>query len=366
MKVLTVIGARPQIVKAAVVSRIMRSAPEVCEVLVHTGQHYDREMSGVFFSQLNAPEPDYNLGIGSGGHGSQTGRMLEALEPVLISEKPDCVLVYGDTNSTIAGALASVKLHIPVAHVEAGLRSFNRSMPEEINRVVTDHVSDLLFVPTQNALSNLKREGICDSKVVTTGDVMFDAVLYYAGSPNGNGDIPLDLALRRNSYVLVTIHRPENTDDPARLGAISGCLKKLSSEKTVVFPLHPRTRKALDGANLLRNLEASDRIKILSPLGYLEMLTLERNAACIVTDSGGVQKEAFFCEVPCVTLRDQTEWTELVDAGWNRLVSPLLGVEEMYATILNAISDRPTLHPEFYGRGNAGKIIVDHLVRRYQ
>ena len=363
MKLLTVLGARPQIVKAAVVSRAFHSFSEVSEILVHTGQHYDEQMSSVFFSELDAPKPSYNLGIGSGGQGIQTGRMLETLEPLLIRERPDCVLVYGDTNSTLAGALSAAKLHIPVAHVEAGLRSFNRAMPEEINRVVTDHISDLLFAPTQTAWTNLSREGISDSKVISTGDVMFDAALYYSKKAQNASTILTRLNVEPGSYVLSTIHRAENTDDQTRLKTIVEALHLLSRDVRVILPLHPRTRKALLQAGLLDCLGRS--VSLLEPVGYLDMFMLEQGAVCIATDSGGVQKEAFFCSVPCVTLRDETEWTELVDVGWNRLVSPTSDPRRIAEVIKEAGKSRPPVHPNLYGDGNAGMSIAKHLVQRY-
>jgi UDP-N-acetylglucosamine 2-epimerase len=316
-KIVTIVGARPQFIKVAPVSRVIRKSFN--EVLVNTGQHYDHNMAGVFFEELNIPKPDYDLGVGSGNHGKQTGQMLEKIEDVLLREEPDGVLVYGDTNSTLAGALAASKLHIPVFHIEAGLRSYNKHMPEELNRVLTDHVSTILFAPTEPAVENLKQENIVEN-VFNVGDVMFDAVKYNSEI----ADDKLDLQrfdLRKKEYVLATIHRAENTDDRDRLKAIFESFNELDS--TVLLPLHPRTEKKLKDFDLFHLLENSQVIKTISPLSYLEMLFLEKNAHAIITDSGGVQKEAYFAKVPCFTLRDQTEWVETVKSGWNQLVNPL-------------------------------------------
>jgi UDP-GlcNAc3NAcA epimerase len=307
MKILTVVGARPQFIKAAAVSRVVRQAYE--EVLVHTGQHYDREMSELFFEELGVPRPDYELSVGSGGHGWQTGQMLIELEEVLLRERPDWTLVYGDTNSTLAGALAAAKLGIHVAHVEAGLRSFNRTMPEEHNRVLTDHCSDLLFCPTASAAEQLGREGVT-SGVHMVGDVMYDAALQFAEIARKRSDVLQRLGVLPKAYALATLHRPYNVDDPQRLGQALDALQRL--ELPVVFPVHPRTRARLRGQEA-RGLLLTD------PVGYLDMLVLEQNAALILTDSGGVQKEAYFFATPCITLRPETEWIETVTAGWNRL-----------------------------------------------
>lgn len=319
MKVVSIVGARPQFVKAAVVSRALHAAG-IAEIIVHTGQHYDGNMSDIFFDELDIPRPAIHLGVGSGPHGAQTGRMLSGIESIIVEERPDWLLVYGDTNSTLAGALAAAKLHVPVAHVEAGLRSFNRRMPEEVNRVLTDHVSDLLFAPTQSAVENLSVEGIAGARVQLVGDVMKDAVLYYANRSGASGMRLEELGLRTRGYLLATVHRAENTADPDRLAAIMKGLVAASSTTTVVLPLHPRTRAALEDTDLLR--EVAHHCRVLDPVGYLDMLVLEKGAALIVTDSGGVQKEAFFFQVPCITVRDETEWVELVELGWNRLVPP--------------------------------------------
>ena len=359
MKIVSVVGARPQFIKAATVSRVLRSTPQAREVLVHTGQHYDENMSAVFFDELEIPRPDHHLGIGSGPHGAQTGRMLEAIERVLLAEKPDWTLVYGDTNSTLAGALAAVKLRVPVAHVEAGLRSFNRSMPEEINRVLTDHASDLLLAPTAAAVQNLRRENIAAERVHQVGDVMYDALLFYGSRAQQSSTVLARLGLTGGQYVLATIHRAENTDDPGRLRAIvAGLSAAGGADRPVVMPVHPRTRAALEQAGL--RAEICGRINLIDPVGYLDMVMLEKHAAVIATDSGGVQKEAFFHRVPCVTLRDETEWVELVEAGWNRLCPPTSP-----GLIASAVRDSlgargRQVNP--YGEGDAAHRIVAILV----
>ncbi len=348
-RILSVVGARPQFVKAAPVSRALRQVAH--EVLVHTGQHYDREMSDVFFAELHIPPPDYNLGVGSGPHGRQTGQMLTRIEEVLLAEQPDWLLVYGDTNSTLAGALAAVKLHVPVAHVEAGLRSFNRRMPEEHNRTLTDHAADLLFCPTSTAVDNLAREGIVHG-VHMVGDVMLDALLYNIALADRQSTALTRLGLAAGDYALVTVHRPANTDDPIHLQAIVAALDEIARELAVVFPVHPRARQALAALP-----SAPRRLQLLEPLGYLDMLTLERHARLILTDSGGVQKEAYILAVPCLTLRDETEWIETVVAGWNVLV----GAD--HDAILHAAR---TFHPSgtpppAFGDGHAAERIAGIL-----
>lgn len=350
-KILTIVGARPQFIKAAAVSRVISGTAGCVEIIVHTGQHFDSNMSDVFFEELGIPEPQYNLGIGGGRHGQMTGRQLEAIEEVLLQEKPDWVLVYGDTNSTLAGALAAAKLHIPVAHVEAGLRSFNRKMPEEINRVLTDHASNLLFTPTESAQENLAREGIESDKVIPVGDVMYDVALYYrdkALMPKGlieNGWVA-------QPFVLATVHRAENTDDEGRLMQIleglGGC------GLPVILPLHPRTRGSIQA----RGLGIPENILIIDPVGYLEMIWLEVNSSVIATDSGGVQKEAFFSGTPCVTLRDETEWVELVHLGVNVLVGADAG--KISAAIKSSKKFDGVESP--YGDGHAAEKIVRALV----
>lgn len=349
MKILTVVGARPQFIKAATVSHILRQTN--MEVMVHTGQHYDYLMSDVFFSELELPKPDHNLQVGSAKHSEQTGEMLIRLEPIFEQEKPDCVLVYGDTNSTLAGALAASKLQIPVAHVEAGLRSFNREMPEEINRVLTDHISQLLFCPSQQGADNLKLEGITNG-VHIVGDVMYDAILKYIGLAEKKSDILSTLNLEHGKYLLATVHRAANVDDSKRLIHI---LETLSlTGETVVLPTHPRTVKAIKSAEFL----LGKNIKLVEPVGYLDMLWLEKNARMILTDSGGVQKEAYWLGIPCVTLRNETEWVETVQTGWNFVA----GVDR--AKIRAAVRDFPIpdSHPPLFGNGDASQQIVQHLM----
>ncbi|HDK7138398.1 TPA: UDP-N-acetylglucosamine 2-epimerase (non-hydrolyzing) [Clostridium botulinum] len=346
MKILTVVGARPQFIKAAAVSNIIRK--EHTEILVHTGQHYDENMSKIFFEELRIPKPDYNLEIGSGNHGEQTGKMLIELEKIYLKEKPDLVLVYGDTNSTLAGALCASKLLIPVAHVEAGLRSFNMNMPEEQNRILTDHISKLLFVPTATAEKNLHTEGV-NNGVHNVGDVMFDAVLHFKKLAEKKESILDKISIKSGEYILTTIHRAENTNDINRLKNIIEALNE--SGKSIVLPLHPRTKKYIEDYNLQLN----DNIKLIEPVGYLDMITLEMNSQKIVTDSGGVQKEAFFMEKPCVTMRDETEWVETVENGWNIIV----GTNK--EKILNAIVKfKPEKEQqEIFGNGHAAEKILD-------
>ncbi|MFC4544948.1 non-hydrolyzing UDP-N-acetylglucosamine 2-epimerase [Paenactinomyces guangxiensis] len=350
MKVLTVVGARPQFIKAAPVSRAIRQQSQ--EILVHTGQHYDKAMSEVFFEELNIPVPDYNLHVGSKSHGAQTGEMLSKVEEVIIKEKPDCVLVYGDTNSTLAGALAASKLHIPVAHIEAGLRSFNRRMPEEVNRVLTDHVSEWLFCPTRTAVRHLANEGI-NKGVYLCGDVMLDAVNYNRKLADEKSTVLNDLDLKPGSYILITLHRAENTDDPARLRQITGAINELPLP--AVLPLHPRTKGKLEQYGLRIT---NPNVRLIEPVGYLDMLQLEVNANKILTDSGGVQKEAFFAGIPCITMRDETEWTETVSLGTNILV----GADQ--SRILEAVHqfnvDFSSVEPVF-GDGDAARQIVERL-----
>jgi UDP-GlcNAc3NAcA epimerase len=350
VNIVSVVGARPQFIKAATVSRHLRRAHQ--EVLVHTGQHYDEQLSDVFFAQLDLPPPDHHLGVGSAPHGRQTAQILERLEDVLLQEKPDRVLVYGDTNSTLAGALAAVKLHIPLAHVEAGLRSYDRRMPEEINRVLTDHCADLLFCPTVTAVENLAREGITNG-VHLVGDVMYDSLLQQTPDDSDARQILRGWGLEPGEYFLATVHRAANTDDAARLGTILQALGELSLP--VVFPIHPRTRKAIAVAGL----SLTPNIHLREPLGYRDMLVLERHARSILTDSGGVQKEAFFLGVPCVTLREETEWPETVECGWNVLA----GAEPERIV---AAARRPAPQEErplLFGDGHAAEKIVRSLER---
>jgi UDP-GlcNAc3NAcA epimerase len=355
--IVTVVGARPQFIKAAVVTKTLQTTGDLHEILVHTGQHFDHNMSQLFFDELSIPMPKYNLGIGSGTHGAQTGRMLEAIEQVLMVEQPEWVLVYGDTNSTLAGALAAAKLGIKVAHVEAGLRSFNRSMPEEINRIVTDHLSSLLFAPTDAAVANLTREGIDGSIIKKTGDVMYDAMLHFSNQID-EGQLA-SWNLNAGTYILASIHRAENTDNYERLFAIFGGLEKLAKHYPVILPLHPRTKRALEHFGI----PMGQNLRICEPVGFFDMLLLERHARLIVTDSGGVQKEAYFHRVACVTLRNETEWVELVESGWNVLIPPTSSNE--IAAAIEAVLSRP-LPPwqPIYGDGHASKEIVSALVVR--
>lgn len=338
MRIGTVVGARPQFIKAGPVSRAFKNAG-IGEVLIHTGQHFDDGMSDVFFRELGLAAPDHNLGISGGGHGDMTGRMLIALEPVLTADRPDGVLIYGDTNSTLAAALVAAKLDIPVFHVEAGLRSFRRAQPEEINRRVADHLSALLFCPTPLAVANLAKEGITRG-VMLVGDVMFDAALAAAARPEGS-DVVQRLGLTPGQYEVATVHRAENTDDDGALAKVVGFLK--ARPGTVVLPLHPRTKSALQRAGL-----RLDGITVTEPLGYLEMTHLVKSSAGVLTDSGGLQKEAYFHRVPCITLRDETEWTETVEAGWNRLWQ-------------SPETERPRRDIDAYGDGNAAKRIADTI-----
>ena len=360
MKVVSIVGARPQFVKAAAVSRAIAERPGIEEVLVHTGQHYDTNLSDVFFQGLQIPAPAHNLGIGSLSHGAQTGRMLEAIEEVLVNEAPDWALVYGDTNSTLAGALAAAKLHIPVAHVEAGLRSFNRHMPEEVNRVLTDHASDLLFAPTSTAVANLKREGIDEAKIRVVGDVMYDVTSRNRAHAEQTSTILSDIRVEERDFVLATVHRAENTDDLTRLESVFGALVHASAKWPVVVPLHPRTKKALITANIWEPV--SDALTILAPVSYHDMVRLEGAARVVVTDSGGVQKEAFFVGTPCVTVRDETEWVELVELGWNRIVPPKTVEQVANAIAAAAQEPAPAADTNPYGDGRAAEKIAAILV----
>jgi UDP-GlcNAc3NAcA epimerase len=358
-KILTVVGARPQFIKAAPVSKAISESKQLLEVLVHSGQHYDANMSGKFFEELELRPPQYNLEVGSGGHGVQTGEIMKRLEPVLEKEAPKLVIVYGDTNSTLAGALTASKLHIPVAHVEAGLRSFNKEMPEEINRIVADHVSTLRFCPTTRAVQNLQSEGIREN-VFEIGDVMYDAALNFSQKAKEKSSIIDEEGLKAKGYVLATVHRAENTDDGQRLSNIFSALSELGREVTVVVPLHPRTRKMLLHFGLE---DLIDGIRILEPVGFLDMVSLESNARVIVTDSGGVQKEAYFHRVPCVTLRDETEWIETLEAQWNVLANVDFeeGIAEMVRSAITSTGGRPEIRE--YGDGRASQKIVCELER---
>lgn len=366
MRLLTILGARPQFIKAAAVSRALKFCENIEEIIVHTGQHYDANMSEIFFEQLEIPYPRHNLNIAGLSHGAMTGRMLEQLESLIKLEKPNWVMVYGDTNSTLAGAMAASKLQIPVVHVEAGLRSNNPAMPEEINRILTDRVSSLLLCPSKIAINNLEKEGFpflasgknlrpMTQRIINVGDVMFDVVQHY--SKRVKAEIDLNhFGLKHRQFVLCTLHRQENTDVPERLKSILTALNLISKEVSVVLPLHPRTKNRIDqlfGLNLLSNFHVFD------PLPYLEMQRLLMSAECILTDSGGLQKEAYFHRVPCITLRDETEWIETVDAGWNQLV----GADTN--NILRAWNSSPVFkraNKNFYGEGNAAEKIIESIL----
>ncbi len=349
--------------KAAVVSREInrRSAAgaDISECLVHTGQHYDEKMSDIFFEEMHIPKPSHRLQVGGLSHGSMTGRMLEQLEPLMQAEAPDWVLIYGDTNSTLAGALAAAKLQIPLAHVEAGLRSFNRAMPEEINRVVADHLSSLLLAPTDQAIQNLTAEGITGDKVVRCGDVMYDASLYYSKLAV-EGNLLSRLDVQAGKYFLATIHRAENVDNPKRLATILQALVECSAKLPVVWPIHPRTHKALRDLNLLKDGELRN-MRLIEPVGYLDMVQLERHASTVLTDSGGVQKEAYFFEVPCVTLRHETEWVELLQCGANRLAAPD-DIKAIISAVDAAMQTGKFPEKGLYGDGNSAEAIVTALL----
>ena len=347
MKIVTVLGARPQFIKSAPVSRVLRKKHH--EVIIHTGQHYDANMSDIFFEELNMPKPDFNLGVGSGNHGKQTGTMMIKLEEIILSEKPDFVMVYGDTNSTLAGALVAAKLHIPVIHVEAGLRSFNKKMPEEINRILTDHVSELLFCPTETAVENLKNENIIKN-VFNTGDVMYDAVLYNSRLANIKSTILKEHGLTEKEYHLVTIHRAENTDDKKNMENILDAFSKI--EDIIIWPMHPRTRNRLKSFGL--DVHTIPNLKIIEPVGYIDMLSLEANAKKIITDSGGVQKEAYFMKVPCVTLREETEWVETLEEEANILVGT--NQEKILEAVYKKVNPS---YKNYFGDGHAAEKIVE-------
>jgi UDP-GlcNAc3NAcA epimerase len=354
MKIVTIIGARPQFIKAAAVSREIAKHSNIKEIIIHTGQHFDENMSEIFFEQMQILKPDYNLEINSLTHGAMTGRMIEKIEEVLLKEKPNWVIVYGDTNSTIAGALAAKKLHIKVAHVEAGLRSFNRKMPEEINRILTDKISDLLFCPTDQAVKNLQEEGIGKhslARIVKSGDVMQDAAVFYSNlAQKPNFKLP-------EKFILSTIHRAENTDDPVRLRSIFSAFQKIADEIPIILPLHPRTKK------IIKNFELKvEDLIIVEPVGYLEMIYLLKNCSLVMTDSGGLQKEAFFFHKPCVTLRDETEWVELVENGFNVVVGSNSG--EIYAAYKKMINKNPNYNINLYGGGKASNKIIRELLKK--
>jgi UDP-GlcNAc3NAcA epimerase len=354
MKIVTVLGARPQFIKAATVSRELKKSG-IQEILVHTGQHFDANMSKVFFDEMDIPHPHYNLEISGLNHGAMTGRMLEKIEEVLIKEKPDYVLVYGDTNSTLAGALAASKLHIPIAHVEAGLRSFEMKMPEEVNRILTDRISNILFCPTQTAITNLENEGFknFNNQIILSGDVMYDAVLFYQKKAREVATVLKKERLSSNGFVLATLHRAENTDSPERLKSICAALNEINKSLPIVLPIHPRTKKYIGSLNIQLDF------KTIDPVGYFDMLSLLENCRLVLTDSGGLQKEAYFFNKFCITLRDQTEWVELVQVGANRIVGAdkskiLKGFDEMKEKVFSSTD-------KLYGEGNASAEIARHI-----
>lgn len=371
MKIITVIGARPQFIKAAVISRAINQVQKsvigagLIEIIIHTGQHYDKNMSQIFFEQMSIPKPDYNLEINDCSHGLMTGKMLEKIESILNKEKPDLVLLYGDTNSTLSGALAAAKLNIPIAHVEAGLRSFNMSMPEEINRVLTDRLSHWLFCPTQAAIDNLKKEGILEAitykkeipKVINVGDVMYDAVMHYRNIAKPTDKIGGLIEKHKHKYYLATVHRAENTDDPERLIGIIQALEKISLDMPVILPLHPRTRMRIE--KYIGNI---NNLTCIEPVGYFDMIKLLDNTNMVITDSGGMQKEAYFMQKPCVTLRDETEWVELINGGYNKLAGT--NTENIIATVKSQSEKNMKWESALYGDGTAGQKIISSLLSK--
>jgi len=361
VKICTVIGARPQFIKAAAVSSKiieLQAKYDVEEVIIHTGQHYDALMSDIFFNQLNIPREKYNINAGSASHAVQTAKMLEKIEKIIISEKPDIVLTYGDTNSTLAGVLTAAKMNIKTAHIEAGMRSFNRQMPEEINRVVTDHLSDLNFCSTKSAVMNLKNEGRGDTAYLT-GDVMYDCALKFTRTAEKNSNPLKDYGLEKSSYILMTCHRAENTDSCGNLREIIDGVNRIAETFTVVYPIHPRTEKMIKQFKL----EFSGNVKIIDPVSYFDMLILEKNAAVVLTDSGGVQKEAYFFATPCVTMRNETEWTETVEAGMNILTGPSCnGIVQAVEKFLTGPLPEKEQLPSPYGDGNASEKIIDIIM----
>ena len=377
MKLVTIIGARPQIIKAAALSRAIRNhySDTIHEIIVHTGQHYDDNMSQVFFDELQIPHPDHNLHVGSASHGVQTARMTEGIESLLIKEQPDYIVLYGDTNSTLAGAVAAAKIHVPIVHIEAGLRSFNKSMPEEINRIVCDHCSTLLFTPTKAGLENLKREGfpmdnegpytIDNPKVYHCGDIMYDNSLHFAGIAEEKTDIIQRLELKGKPFVLATIHRNSNTDYPERLSAIFRSIIKLSEECQVVLPLHPRTAKLIKtnlDEDMQKQIFSCPDIKLIPPVSFLEMIALERHARLVMTDSGGVQKEAYFFKKPCIILRPETEWVEIVETG-NAILADADECRIMKAWE-HFKDNPPTVFPEIFGDGHAAEFILNVMLQQ--
>ncbi len=379
IKIVTIIGARPQIIKAAALSRAIKNnfSSQITEIIVHTGQHYDDNMSQVFFDELEIPLPNYNLNVGSGNHGKQTATMISAIEDVLLIEKPNAIVLYGDTNSTLAGAMAASKIHIPVIHIEAGLRSFNKSMPEEINRIMCDHVSTLLFSPTKTGFNNLIQEGflsqtkapysIDNPKIYHCGDVMFDNSLFFSKISDVKTSIINDLKLKNNGFILATIHRNNNTDEPIRLNALFKSLNDISinHQLQIVLPLHPRTSNLLDrnlSKDLVEAIRLNSNFKIISPVSFLEMLALEKNCCLVMTDSGGVQKEAFYFEKPCVILRPETEWIELLENGAALIADA--DENKIKFSFEQLIAKKDLSFPKLYGDGNAAEFICSEIINQ--
>jgi UDP-GlcNAc3NAcA epimerase len=360
MKIITIVGARPQFIKAAAISRLIKDdySTLIEEIIIHTGQHYDKNMSEVFFNEMKIPNPKYNLQISGGSHGDMTGKMIASIELVLLQENPDLVLVYGDTNSTLAGALAAVKIHIPIAHVEAGLRSFNKKMPEEVNRILVDRISDLLYCPTETAVNNLATEGI-HKGVKNVGDVMYDIALYYQNHAMLKSLIHKKLNLEEKNYILSTCHRAENTNDPYRMKEILSALSQIAVNMHVIMPLHPRTRKLVFEYGLNHYL---NNLTVIEPLQFLDMIALVQSASLIITDSGGIQKEAYFYKVPCITLRNETEWVETVKLGWNKLVCASKDNIINEANMMINYKKNSEISEFPYGNGEAARIIINNLI----
>jgi len=388
IKILTIIGARPQFIKAAALSRAIRNkfSDKIKEVIVHTGQHYDDNMSKVFFEEMNIPKEDYNLKVGSDSHGKQTATMISGIEELLLKEKPDCVVLYGDTNSTLAGAIAAVKIHIPVVHIEAGLRSFNKSMPEEINRIVCDHCSKLLFSPTKTGIDNLIKEGFNASpptlqlersekkssidhpKVYHCGDVMYDNAIYFSQMVEKKSDILKNFELKTDNFILTTIHRDNNTDDPVRLASIFNALNKISIDNNlkIALPLHPRTSKALQSKmkkEVYESILSNKNIVLMPPASFLEMIVLEKNCLLVCTDSGGVQKEAFFFKKQCIILRPETEWVELVESGTAILTD--VNEKKILAAFTQFKNKKDLAFPPIFGDGHAAEFICEEIVKNF-
>ena len=379
MKLVTIIGARPQIIKAAALSRAIQSqyAGRIHEVIVHTGQHYDDNMSNVFFDELGIPKPDYNLHVGSASHGVQTARMIEGIERILLEEKPDAIVLYGDTNSTLAGAVAAAKIHVPVVHIEAGLRSFNKHMPEEINRIVCDHCSTLLFTPTRAGFDNLAKEGfkmdnsgpydIDNPKVFHCGDIMYDNSLHFSKLADRKTDLLQRLGLEGKPYILATLHRDSNTDQPERLNAILDAIGTLCDDLAIVLPLHPRTRKMVDllvSPDKAARLAHHENLKLIEPVSFLEMIQLEKHARLVLTDSGGVQKESYFFQKPCVILRPETEWVEIVETGAATLVDA--DHDKILETSRRYLQQPPVDFPAIFGDGHAAEFMLEKMLETFK